>query len=900
MSIRNRASIKFCGTASFAVKGVLQLAKAVRLLLAAAVCTAALLPSIAADMTVSVDTTLTADTTVDALTVDPDVTLDLNGFSLTCSSLAGNGTITSTRSDLTSPDTDGTHVTSSPATLDGNTTPQNLFNNNYERQQDSTHRILLATTKLPLAVTYDFGEGSARRVDAYKVYYNNVYKARNPKAWLFEGSNDGDVWNQLDSRDNETDWTASRTYTCTNSVNTGSYRFYRITFTASNDGVGSGKYLEFIQLEYFNTDLGPGELHVNVADGETVDLTVKVTDDVKMVKEGGGTIPLGNTLINNGTIVVNGGTVSATALHIGELGGDDGLVEVNGGTLSVPNNLYIGYRGTGTLTISSGTVEVDSGYTTMPAYISGSRGTINLNGGILKTKRIAHHVGSGTINFNGGTLQANDSHASDLQFIKSGMKVNVCANGGTIDNGGFDITIPAALDGYGSLTLKGSGTTTLSGSVDNYSGAMCVAAGSTPLVSKNIATKLLSNGLVLAGAPELNTPYTILASSSESDDWSSLSLSKITCPVASEITTALGEDGKSIVVTVTSLKSGNFWTGDKNANLSDPGNWSQGVVPAAGADIDLSAATTVNADLDRTFGRVTMGVGIVTFTGSFAATSFSDTEKIFVAADSTVTVVGDLSFYLSSNRNICHWVGDGGKFEVTGDIKATGGSRVLNPCYESVGTGVVAAKGLVNNASDNYVFRLVRNITGYHANWLIGEHGLSGNRKFAVSSANNTTTKAKIIAATDFPVLANVQSGNGFELDTAGQTVTIAAGYQGTDATTFSGSGTVAVASGVDLGTGGITLGGGTTLALTADSGTFTALKNALSLPATGTAAIRINGSRLRSGDHVIANVASGVIANVELDASGAAIGGRTASLRIEDGKLILNITSSGFILIFK
>ena len=42
---------------------------------------------------------LTADTTVDALTVESGVTLDLNGYKLTCTSLAGTGTITSTAAD---------------------------------------------------------------------------------------------------------------------------------------------------------------------------------------------------------------------------------------------------------------------------------------------------------------------------------------------------------------------------------------------------------------------------------------------------------------------------------------------------------------------------------------------------------------------------------------------------------------------------------------------------------------------------------------------------------------------------------------------------------------------------------------------------------------------------------
>ena len=620
---------------------------------------------------------------------------------------------------------------------------------------------------------------------------------------------------------------------------------------------------------------------------------------------GDGTTTLGNTLIKNGKIVVDGGTVSASALHICEDTGNDGYVEVNGGTLSVPNDIYMGHanNSTATLTINGGMVEVDSNYQLLSANATGSHGTINLNGGVLRAKRIAHRYGSCIINFNGGTLQAN---ATNTDFIKSGTTVNVDLAGGTIDNGGSAITIPAALSGSGSFTFKGAGTTKLSGSVENYSGVTRVAAGSTLCVSKDIATKLLANGLMLAGAPKQGTSYTILTSSSASDDWSSFNHSKVTCPVASAISTKIGDDGKSIVVTVTELKSGNVWTGANDNNMSDADNWLEGVVPLEGDDIDLSAATTIHADLDRTFRSVTMGEGVVTFTGKkMKAKSFTDTSKVAVGAKSIVTVEGELSISTEkSNRNICHWVGDDGKFEVTENIKLSWGHRTLNPCVESVGTGVVAAKGLVNDAAQDGCFRLVRNIAGYRANWLIGANGLSGNKTFAVSDDKNVT--AKISAASDFKISKGVDVNQFLELDTADNTVTIEANYNGTGAMTFSGSGTVAVESDVNLGTSAITLGARTTLELTATSSQSEKLiSNTLNLP-TGEgekATIRINGTRLRSGDHdhVIATLGNdATTTNVELDGNSVALGGRKATLRVDGDELILNIKPSGFLMIIR
>ena len=534
----------------------------------------------AADRTVSADTTLTADTTVDALTVNSGVTLNLNGYSLTCTSLAGSGTITSPTADtdLTSPDTDGTHVTWS--TKDGvavgaqSGSGTNLFNNtSVTSSQDCNtagKRILVATSKLPLDVTYDFGDGTPRCVNKYSIVFSrttyenagSVNFKRGPKEWTFKGSNDNSTWTELHLT-NDVTWAKGDSPKAFAFSNDTAYRYYRITFEASDDG----SWLELNQLEYFNTNIEPGELHV--ADGATV------------------TVPSGLTISGNVKIVRDG-----------------------------------------------------------------------------------------------------------------------------------------------------------------------------------------------------------------------------------------------------------------TGKIYDPKN-------------------------------------------------------LNIAADSTVTVVGDFSIYLSGNPKICNSVGDGGKFEFTGDIIANGGTTILSPCANTVGTGVVAAKGLVNNADSDNCFNLVIGINGRHANWLIGENGLSGTRTFAVP--NNSGASAKITAASDFTVSAGIAVNNALELDTAGNTITIATNFTGSGAMTFSGSGTVAVNSGVSLGTGGVTLGAGTTLALTADSSTFTALTNALNLPTEGTATIRIDGARLSSGDHtILSNVAAGATANVTLDMTSPALAGRRATLEVDGTNLVLTIKPGGMILIVR
>ena len=213
--------------------------------------------------------------------------------------------------------------------------------------------------------------------------------------------------------------------------------------------------------------------------------------------------------------------------------------------------------GTGTLTIKGGTVTVRI----VRLALSGHNATLNLDGGTLLAKEIHRNDGAGNmyINFNGGTLKANGTNNENLIY-SSGIQVeaHVNANGGVIDCSGNPITLsmPYGFIGTGSLTFTGGNTITLSCNDNNnvYEGVTSVTTGTTVRVSQDRAGKMLAKGVALVGDLELNTPYTILASKDESDDWSSLDLSKVTCPSASAFTADLGADNKSITVTVTAFK----------------------------------------------------------------------------------------------------------------------------------------------------------------------------------------------------------------------------------------------------------------------------------------------------------------------------------------------------------
>ena len=443
---------------------------------------------------VSENTTLTADTIVDALTVE-GATLNLNGYKLYCTSLDESGTITSTggTTDLTSPDTDGTHVTWS---TNGGTAQNaqggngaNLFNNTSPSTdtdcRNDGKRIIVRKENLPLAVTYDFGEGNSRKVDKYKIYFarpNHESKSndwsRGPKTWTFEGSNDGETWKGLDTVGAE-DGVSWLTKNCSpkefSFSNDTAYRFYRITFTASSDAL----YLELHQLEYFNTDIG--ELHVNVPVGEKTTVgSFRFSGMMKVVKEGVGTL--------SGITKLGEDAGSAVGMIVG-----DGKVAVGDATLTVGNNGY------GMLTINGGVVETIGDNNVNLAQNIGSSGTVNLNGGTLKTRRVVKVNGaSGVLNFNGGTLQANKTTTLGGGLIASSVTTTVNEKGGTIDSGNLAVTVGASIHGEGAMRFKGGGSVTLSGA-SAYTGGTTIELGTRIITTVETAKDTVLGKLIIDG-----------------------------------------------------------------------------------------------------------------------------------------------------------------------------------------------------------------------------------------------------------------------------------------------------------------------------------------------------------------------------------------------------------------
>jgi T5SS/PEP-CTERM-associated repeat protein len=192
------------------------------------------------------------------------------------------------------------------------------------------------------------------------------------------------------------------------------------------------------------------------------------------VPDCGGTCPINGgpfeaDINNSGTAQITTSGASACEVFLGKSSGDKGNLSVNHGTLNQCNEMWVGYEGKGTLSITNGGA-VTSFLGASIASRQNSNGTVTVDGTNSQWTVTANgllYVG-GTINGSGGT------------------GLLTVTNGGTVTSSGI-------VQVYKSGTLKGNGTvsatngTTVDGTVApnggggtlNFGGALKLNLGAT-------------------------------------------------------------------------------------------------------------------------------------------------------------------------------------------------------------------------------------------------------------------------------------------------------------------------------------------------------------------------------------------------------------------------------------
>lgn len=193
--------------------------------------------------------------------------------------------------------------------------------------------------------------------------------------------------------------------------------------------------------------------------------------------------------IGNGvrTNLVNqtGGSVTVTdgRIDIGETAGPTNTYSISGGTVTVNGD---GRILVGAFNNSSGNLDVSgTGVVDVSGLTLGdggtAAGTVNLNGGTVRTNRIVSGGSSSTqhLNLNGGTIVAKSSEGNMIAGSK--LVVDLQAGGVTIDSNGFDVGISVPISGVGSLTKTGTNQLKLIGA-NSYTGDTVINDGILSLI----------------------------------------------------------------------------------------------------------------------------------------------------------------------------------------------------------------------------------------------------------------------------------------------------------------------------------------------------------------------------------------------------------------------------------
>ncbi|WP_164738362.1 autotransporter-associated beta strand repeat-containing protein [Aquabacter cavernae] len=222
-----------------------------------------------------------------------------------------------------------------------------------------------------------------------------------------------------------------------------------------------------------------------------------------------------------GTLTIeDGGTVTSGTGYLGYYDGTSGVVTVTGAgsTWDLGSaELYVGYSGNGTLTISNGgTVTSGDGYlsddTTSVgiATVTGSGSTWNLGANVLylgdyggtgslsvvdggaviagQIVKVAGAAGA-TVTLDGGILRAGADQSDFLSGFAS-TDIVLSAGGGSIDTNGYAVGVSSILSGAGGLTKAGAGTLTLTGA-NSYTGGTTVSSGTLQIGSGGTAGSVL-------------------------------------------------------------------------------------------------------------------------------------------------------------------------------------------------------------------------------------------------------------------------------------------------------------------------------------------------------------------------------------------------------------------------
>lgn len=204
-----------------------------------------------------------------------------------------------------------------------------------------------------------------------------------------------------------------------------------------------------------------------------------------------------------GTLAVADGAVVTTTgyIYVGHYTSSEGTVTVtgDGSQLSTDLNVSVGFRGTGTLTVSDGaTVTAGSGSRTVAiATLSGSTGTVNIGAAAGETAAAAGMIEAATIEFGSGNGTLVFNHTDDDYELDTAI-----VGGGTLEAYSGTTLLSGDLSSFTGDTEIHGGTLSFN---STYSGAISVLSGGTLGGNGTLSDVTLSSGATVAPGNSIGT-----------------------------------------------------------------------------------------------------------------------------------------------------------------------------------------------------------------------------------------------------------------------------------------------------------------------------------------------------------------------------------------------------------
>src|SRR5262245_26833911 len=475
-----------------------------------------------------------------------------------------------------------------------------------------------------------------------------------------------------------------------------------------------------------------------VAASGTLTISGGVSLGRTLTVNGTGNWTAGRIDVNNGTLAINGTFTTTTDNGFENFGGTPAVNNAGTFTKSTATGVSysnIPFNNTGTITINSGSMNLNAGGTSTGSYTAAAGAALNFNGGthdvtLTGGKSVG---GAGTIGFTGGTTTiggAGTYNVTGTSNVTGGtFNVNLAAGAGDWTQSG------GALSGSGTVTVASGKSYAWSAGSMWGSAQTVIAAGATLTISGGVSLgrTLTVNGTgnwtagridVNNGTLAINGTFTTTTDNGFENFGGTPAVNNAGTFTKS---TATGVSYSNIPFNNTGTITINSGSMNLNAGGTSTGSYTA----AAGAALNFNGGTH---DVTLTGGKSVGGAGTIGFTGG--TTTIGGAGTYNVTGTSNVTG-GTVNLNLASGAG--DWTQSGGALSGSGTVTVASGKSYAWSAGRMGGSAqTVIAAGATLTISGGVSLGRTLTVNGT-GNWTAGRIDVN-NGTLAINGTFTTTT----------------------------------------------------------------------------------------------------------------------------------------------------------------